>query len=235
MTVYMATYKTKAIILSSYPYREYDRIVSFFSEDYGRIDARARGSRKLASKLAGHLEPFIETELLLARGRHWDILAGSRTVSPQALLRERLELSAAAAVCCEAIKHIAKPLAPDARVWRLLRGTLAVLGDFPGQDTVYRFLWRLAALSGFAPEIKKCIHCRRRVNEGYFSREGGGALCADCRGRDPLAVKMASRDLAALDGRQDNLSAPAREIIIGWWRAVVNHAPLKSWEFWESL
>ncbi|PIQ80173.1 MAG: DNA repair protein RecO, partial [Parcubacteria group bacterium CG11_big_fil_rev_8_21_14_0_20_41_14] len=49
----MATYKTKSIILSSYPYREHDRIITFYSKEFGKMDARARGARKITSKLAG--------------------------------------------------------------------------------------------------------------------------------------------------------------------------------------
>lgn len=265
----MPTYKTRAIILSSQPYREHDRIVSFYSEDYGRIDARARGCRKLASKLAGHLEPFVETELLLAWGRHWDILAGSRTVAAQARVRSQLELAAAAAVCCEAVKLISKPLAPDRRVWLLLSETLSeldrltpkarikkepALGSFLGvsplpdshsqlyhtlvlgaRQRIDRFLWNLLCFSGFAPEMKKCIHCRRHIQSGFFSREGGGALCVDCCGRDGLAVKMEPGDLAALSGGQSTLSEQARQVVIGWWQTVVSHAPLRSLEFLESL
>lgn len=231
----MPTYKTRAIILSSYPYREHDRIVSFYSQDYGRIDARARGCRKLESKLAGHLEPFIETELLLARGRRWDILAGSRTLAAQARLRGQLELAAAAAVCCEAVKLVSKPMSPDARVWETLRAALSALSFAPRHNIVYRFLWQLLSLSGFAPEMKKCIHCRRHLVAGYFSNEGGGILCFDCCRRDGRAVKMETGDLAALDGGRSTLSTEARQVVIGWWRTVVSHAPLRSLEFWENI
>src|SRR3989338_4947835 len=143
----MATYKTKAIILSSYPYREHDRIITFFSEDYGRMEARARGTRKIGSKLAGHLEPFITTELLLAAGKHWDILAGSRTILSQPQIRGNIEILALASLCLEAVKLITRPLAADKRVFSLLQQTLLFLENPAAnlaekQAASERFLWQ---------------------------------------------------------------------------------------------
>src|SRR3990167_2807405 len=124
----MATYKTQAIILSSYPFREHDRIVSFFSDAFGRIEARARGVRKIGSKLAGHLEPFIKTELLLANGRRWDILAGSRTHDSRSEIRSDIVKNAAASVCVEAVKLATRPFFREYGLYRGLDRVLAQLG-----------------------------------------------------------------------------------------------------------
>src|SRR3989338_2548276 len=173
----MATYKTKAIILSSYPYREHDRIISFFSEQYGRMEARARGARKLSSKLAGHLEPFIETELLLAAGRRWDILAGSRTLQSRQKLRSSLELVALASLCAEAAKLITRPQAADQRIFNVLKSTFSYLEDerlslAHKQSLGISFLWQMLRLAGFAPELSRCIHCRLPINAQAENRRG---------------------------------------------------------------
>lgn len=236
----MATYKTKAIILSSYPYREHDRIVSFFSEDYGRLEARARGTRKLESKLAGHLEPFIETELLLAHGRHWDILAGSRTLVSRSLVRGDLELLAAAGLCAEAVKLITKPQARDQSIFALLTRTLRLLEaerltKAARRSLVISFIWRLLSISGFAPELRNCIHCRRAVGSGAFSFDGGGALCRQCAARDIGAVPLTVEALRHLQNHALPDAPELRTIVIGFWRRVVDYAELRSWGFWEEL
>lgn len=236
----MATYKTKAIILSSYPYKEHDRIITFFSEDYGRMEARARGTRKIVSKLAGHLEPFIITELLLAQGKHWDILAGSRTILSQGQVRGNIEILALASLCVEAVKLITRPLAADKRVFSLLQQTLLFLenpaaNQSEKQAASERFLWQLLALSGFSPELDQCIQCHADVAAGYFSFEGGGVLCVTCARHDLLAVSIDTDALLYLRANIPVTSPAISKIVIGFWRRVVDHVELRSWNFWETI
>ena len=233
----MATYKTHAIILSSFPYKEHDRIITFFSEDYGRIDARARGSRKITSKLAGHLEQFIETELLLANGRRWDILAGSRTIEPFFMIRTDLYKTAAAAVCVEATKIVTKPLNREYMIYALLRKTLEQIeqSQTPNQDVVYRFLWQLLGRAGFAPEIERCIVSKAPVTTtGYFSFEGGGILAQVYRERDSNALEIDMRDFVALPNTQEPLSQTMRTLISTFWQRVIDHTDLRSWTFFMN-
>jgi len=236
----MATYKTKAIILSSYPYKEHDRIISFFSENYGRMEARARGTRKIESKLAGHLEPFIETELLLAHGKHWDILAGSRTLEPAQILRSQLELSSLAALCSEAVKLITRFNAPDARIFRILKNTFSLLEDerltlAHKRSLGISFLWQMLAIAGFTPELTRCIHCRNAAENGAFSFEGGGILCPNCANHDLFAISLSSGLVAELRTKSLSDSREVRQVVIGFWRQVVDYAELRSWKFLEVI
>ena len=236
----MATYKTKAIILSSYPYREHDRIVSFFSEDYGRLEARARGTRKIESKLAGHLEPFIQTELLLARGRHWDILAGSRTLSAMPKIRANIELTAAAYLCVEAVKLITKPGSAERAIFRALAAALLFLESDAAalpekRAAVIRFLWQLLSFSGFSPELARCINCRLEVVSGAFSFEGGGALCSACAHHDCQAAPLSPAMLYELRRGPTTEANELTAVVIGFWRRVVDYSELKSWIFWQII
>ena len=233
----MATYKTKAIILSSYPYREHDRIISFFSDSFGRIEARARGVRKIESKLAGHLEPFIETELLLANGKRWDILAGSRTINAQATIRHDFEKIAAASVCVEAVKRITKPLSREHGMYELLQNVLSNLEKEDvlnkHNELVSQFLWHLIGLSGFAPELSNCINCKKEVVDGSFSFEGGGILCADCSSHDVLSESINKNTLLHL--RKNKIIEPeARQIVSTFWNRIIE-VPLLSWEFFIAI
>ncbi|MBU2575848.1 DNA repair protein RecO [Patescibacteria group bacterium] len=234
----MATYKTKAIILSSYPYREHDRIITFYSEEFGKMDARARGTRKITSKLAGHLESFIETELLLANGRRWDILAGSRTLNNHYIVRSSVEKLASASVCSEAIKHITKPLSSDKRVYGLMRALLVGLEKMHekhGQKyLVATFLWQLLGISGFRAELKNCINCRTELKEGSFSFEGGGILCDNCKYKDMLSIEIDKIILNQL--KTSNLkSEESQSIAKRFWQSIVDHRPLDSLDFFETV
>ncbi|HEX5439629.1 MAG TPA: DNA repair protein RecO, partial [Ktedonobacterales bacterium] len=77
-------YSTEAICLRRTDFGEADRILTLFTPAYGKVRAIAKGVRRTTSRLAGHLEPFTRTQLLLAHGRDLDIVT-------QAEARERLE------------------------------------------------------------------------------------------------------------------------------------------------
>ncbi len=65
----MANYlKTKAIVLRRTNFAEYDRIIQFLTPN-GQISALAKGVRKPKSKLAGGLELFSISNLVLIKGR----------------------------------------------------------------------------------------------------------------------------------------------------------------------
>ena len=234
----MATYKTQAIILSSYPYREHDRIISCFSDSFGRIEARARGVRKIESKLAGHLEPFIKTELLLANGRRWDILAGSRTREAHREIRASISKTAAASVCVEAVKRATRPFGREHSVYRFLDETLAQLSLAPHlqreTEITARFVWQLCALTGFAPELSQCINCKKRLSAGAFSCEGGGMLCSACAPRDAFADAADEAVLAELKGSSAAFGRQTQLITKRFWNYVFEE-PLESWNFHHSV
>ena len=53
----MEEYVTDAIVLEKQPAGESDGRYRLFTERFGRIAAKAKSSRRIISKLAGHLEP----------------------------------------------------------------------------------------------------------------------------------------------------------------------------------
>jgi DNA repair protein RecO (recombination protein O) len=235
---YMPTYKTKAIVLSSYPYRDYDRIVTFFSGEFGKIDARARGLRKITSKLAGHLEPFIETELLLANGRRWDILAGSRTINPRIALRADIEKLSAASVCAEAVKLVARPMSQEPRYFSLLCQVFEEIEKTDSalkyREIVLSFLWKMIFVSGFGPEIDHCIQCRKSVVSGSFSFEGGGMLCKLCQSRDIMSQEIDERGVEELKSFE-LAGASSQGISERFWKTIIDYQALRSLEFFGVL
>jgi len=74
------TYNTRAIIIKYQKYKEFDRIYTVYTEDFGKLSLLGRGSNKIKSKLAGHLEPGILSYLMIAQGRQFDVLAQARTL-----------------------------------------------------------------------------------------------------------------------------------------------------------
>lgn len=71
----MATRQTEAIILRTYPLKEADKIVSFFSRDLGKARGVARGSRKPKSQFGASLEPLSHVRLQYFEKEHAELLS----------------------------------------------------------------------------------------------------------------------------------------------------------------
>lgn len=72
--------RTKAISLGYKNFRESDRIVYLYSENFGKLEVLARGSRKIKSKLAPIMEPLILGDYMIARGKKNNVLASGVVV-----------------------------------------------------------------------------------------------------------------------------------------------------------
>ena len=54
---------TTAFLLRSHPYGESDRVVTFITEDFGKVSGIAKGAKRSQRRFAGTLEPFVKVRL----------------------------------------------------------------------------------------------------------------------------------------------------------------------------
>ena len=74
------TFRTQAIPLGKRVVRETDRMYSVFTQDRGKVELLAKGSRKILSKLAGEMEQIGILDLFIVHGRAFDRLAGAAPI-----------------------------------------------------------------------------------------------------------------------------------------------------------
>src|SRR5437868_15487036 len=73
-------YKSEAIVLKRINLGEADKILTIFTPHFGKLRVVSKGVRKVTSRLAGHVELFTRSQMLLARARNLDIVTQSETV-----------------------------------------------------------------------------------------------------------------------------------------------------------
>lgn len=64
-----AYYQTPAIVLSARDEREADRVITFYTKDFGKIKTFARGIRLMKSKLRGHIVPGALLRIAFVEGK----------------------------------------------------------------------------------------------------------------------------------------------------------------------
>ncbi|MEK7247774.1 MAG: DNA repair protein RecO, partial [Chloroflexota bacterium] len=81
-------YKTEAIILRQRKLGEADRILTLYTPALGKMDAKAKGVRKMMSRLSGHLQPLNRVVVQLAQGHAADVITGVETLDSFRHLRD---------------------------------------------------------------------------------------------------------------------------------------------------
>lgn len=177
--------KARAVVLSSRPLGEADRIVRLFTRELGRVDAVVKGVRKTTSRWGGRLEPFNVCDLLLHPGRSLYTVTQAQLVDVFVHLRMDREGLTAAAIVCEAAAGLTPEHEPEERVFALLRNTLRELDrGFAGRAVesplVLGALLKLLFEAGYQPVLDSCVACGSDGHALGFSAARGGLLCADC-------------------------------------------------------
>ncbi|HSX41176.1 MAG TPA: DNA repair protein RecO [Candidatus Saccharimonadales bacterium] len=179
----MRSYKTTGIILSRTNLGEADRILTILTRDRGMIRVVGKGLRRAKSKLAGHLEPFNESELMLVKGKSMDVLTSARLVKLPATLVGDYEQLRQAYLFSEIVAKLGGENQHHDGLYELLATSLAELDR--GQAGPTLELWfKLGLLDklGYRPALEGCMICKASDDQrGYrFNLELGGIVDDGC-------------------------------------------------------
>jgi DNA repair protein RecO (recombination protein O) len=184
------TYRTQAIVIGHSEFGEADRMIRLFTTEKGKITAVAKGIRKIKSRKAGHLEPFTQVDLFLAKGRNLDIITQAETIDAHLGIRDDLQRVAYASYILEVLDRFTYEEGENAGMYNLLAKTLCRLEDQDNLETVAHFYeLRLLDLLGFRPQLFECIDCGEQIidQDQFFSPLAGGVACPKCGGSRPEA------------------------------------------------
>jgi DNA repair protein RecO (recombination protein O) len=179
------TYKTTGIVIRKTKLGEADRILTFFTPDYGKIQGFAKSVRKTNSKLSGHLELLTYSSLTLTKGRGIDTVIGSQNIDSFLNIKNDLYRISYALYMAELIEHFATDEEANPELFDLYLGCMKELGRTPYPLYLLRYFEvNLLTNTGFRPEMDQCVICQTEItrsNHGGFSPSAGGMLCSNCR------------------------------------------------------
>ncbi len=181
----MALHKTYAIIIGLYPLGEADKIIVFYTKDYGKIRAVAKGARKIKSKLAGKLELLSYGILVYYERVNKDlhIINSFDTIEYFQAIHEDLLKIAYCSYIAELIQHVKPEGEVDPDTFDLMIDILFMMKTTNDPELITRvFELRLLEKLGFSPCLDFCAVCSKDVEslKVGFSIPNGGILCNDC-------------------------------------------------------
>jgi DNA repair protein RecO (recombination protein O) len=194
-------YTTDAIVLRRLNLGEADRIVTLYTPGHGKLRAVAKGARRPASRLAGHLELFSLSTFQLARGRELEVVTQVETRDAFRVVREDLARTTQAYFALELVDRLTPDRLENQAVFELLHELLAGLSaPAPSRLALPYFAVHALAALGYRPQLGQCVACRAPIEPGanYFSHPLGGVLCPSCGPAEPTAQAIPLNVLKAL-------------------------------------
>jgi len=210
------TYQTEAVVIKRTRLGETDRILILYSP-MGKLKAIAKGASRPGSKFGGHVELLTHSQLLLARGRNFDIVTQAQTINSFIPLKENLKLMASGLYVTELVDAFTEEDIEDRGLFSLLIETLLQLSQTKSTDTVLRYFeLHILDYSGYKPELNRCIVCGRQLepSTNCFCAAQGGALCIECGFEEPVTSPLSLNALKVLRLWQNCDLASAQKVNI---------------------
>jgi DNA repair protein RecO (recombination protein O) len=181
--------KTDAIVLKAIKYREASKIVTFYTRQFGKISAIAKGARRATSKYGSSLDPLSYVSLVLYKkeGREIQTLSQCDLMKSFRHLYEDLDKMAAGMAILELVTVVTHEQEKNLPLFNLLVESLTAVNNATKNPSslLYVFEFQLARVLGFQPSFGNCISCGKPVvREGAdrieYHLEQGGPLCGSC-------------------------------------------------------
>jgi DNA repair protein RecO (recombination protein O) len=205
------SYTTEAIVLTKRRYTEKAHIYTVYTRDFGKLELLCRGSRKITTKLANHLEPLSHVDICFVRGRkHIQLIGVQKKLTGADILYDYTKLIYAC-FCIELVDNITKAEHKDQHVFELLLHTIKKIHiSNTGYDSlIFMFGFLLVCSLGFQPELHMCVLCEcvySQERRWAFTINGGGIVCDQClRKSDYLHDPISHKEAEALQSYAGSL------------------------------
>ena len=159
---------SESFILQTYPFREADLIVSFFTRDQGKMRGVARRARRPKNSFGSGLERLSHATVSYYQKENRELvnLNSCELVHSQFALASGYESSVALDYLAEVSEQLLPPHEANERHFRLLAAVLDFLrqGGNAWTAVTYFALWAVR-LAGFLPDVRMCDESRAIAQE----------------------------------------------------------------------
>ena len=190
------SFKTQAFVLRFLNYGESDRIITFFTREFGKLSGIAKGARRSRKRFSNAIEPFSHSILLFSRRGEGGlaIIENCDVINHYPGIRSDLEKTMTASYMIDLVDQFTAEGKKSAGIFQLLFSFLGLLETGNSVEETARFFeLRLLRLSGYEPVLERCVICNTPLNEistAFFDTTKGGIKCLQCGrgGQDCIPV-----------------------------------------------
>ncbi len=178
------SFRASAVVLRHADWGEADQLLTLYTREQGMLRALAKGARKMTSRKGGHLQPFTQITVQLAKGRDLLIVTQVETVNAFLPLHDDLVKLGYASYAVELLLRFSyEEEGGNPTLFRLLVETLdRIEKESEAWLAVRYYEMRLLDAVGFRPQLFECANCGREIlaEDQFFSFTAGGVICLRC-------------------------------------------------------
>ncbi len=193
--------KTLGLILKKQAIGETDRIITIFSPDFGKKRVIARAVRRPLSKLAGHLDTFMLSSLILTDEEDLPKITSAVLAEPFEKLRSSLELMGQAFAVSRVVERVILEDVNQRSLFNLTLDALARINSNQNWSANWLFfLSQLANQLGLGISDFSCRACQKPIiTNAFFDPADRRFICVNCsRGLEPIQINKNSVKLLQL-------------------------------------
>ena len=185
-----------AYLLRRVDYRDNDLLLTFFTQDHGKLVALARGAKRSQKRFGGCLEPIhtLSIELASASKERASLKSVEIVCARTALVRS-LEGLGAAGQALSWVRFTSQERQPEPRIWHLITELLDALNSGRQRpQAIAGFGLQVLEAAGWGLTLDACAACGLPCPEGrpaYISAVRGGLVCRGCGGAEPELLLQA--------------------------------------------
>jgi DNA repair protein RecO (recombination protein O) len=172
---------SEAVVLRTWPFREADLVVSFFTRDYGKMKGVAKSALKSRKRFGGALEPMTVARAWFVERPKQELVRLDQLEIVRSPLSSPVDQARLMVLSffAEVLEEALPEHDPQETVFRLIVSVLEqTTVEQPWMALTYFNLW-MTRLMGLLPDIAHCIACGEALvaGETSFNAYADGLFC----------------------------------------------------------
>ncbi|GEM_PF-1333847 len=179
----MASVKTKALVIRESPYQDNDKLLTLFTEKYGKQRAIARGARRRKGALRSVTQLFTYGDFMYFEGKNFANISDATLIESFYKLRGDIVKVTLASYVAELLDAFYDFYQGDPEMLKAVTHIFYYWSEQLAENDealAACFQLKLTRIQGLGPELSRCVRCGEREQLTGFSLQDGGTVCGSC-------------------------------------------------------
>lgn len=181
--VILSLFKCNGVVIKAIDYKENDKLVWLYTDNYGKITTVARGAKKSKNKLFSVTLPLCYSEYMVFKGKALYNLQEGKIINSFQGLMNNLDKLTYSSYVCELIDIAVLEGEVNRELFKEFITTLYLLNtDALNYELLIRaFELKLLKATGYGLTLENCSLCKKKINvSNYISLTHFGGVCEEC-------------------------------------------------------
>lgn len=196
--------KTSALILKKQNFGETDRILTILTPTLGKKRVIVKAVRKPLSKMAGHLDTMMLTQLILTDSENLPKVTSATLINSYEQIRENLPMLDRAYSITRLVERVVLEDVDERPIFQLTIDSLSNLNDDQNWEMIWlHFIAKLTSRLGLEPTEFLCKICQEDLRNGcQWQTDNHYFVCNTCPNQlDSINVRANAVKLLKLLGK----------------------------------